>query len=181
MLDFKNRKYIKEKKIYIKNQIILIVLLFKTTLLFSNGLWWLKKKGKSQLIPGWLQRAGQSRARREERDVSRRTASRLSPAPAQSELDQPGLRSCDVHLGNLGLVSCPLTRRQTSTPQHLNSQTETETNTGTGIVLRRIQDCGCKAVTVTSSNICSQLFLYSFLNGRLLSSGSSTSTIILTT
>ena len=38
MLDFKNRKYIKEKKIYIKNQIILIVLLFKTTLLFSNGL-----------------------------------------------------------------------------------------------------------------------------------------------
>ena len=77
---------------------------------------------------------------------------RLSPAPAQSELDQPGLRSCDVHLGNLGLVSCPLTRRQTSTPQHLNSQTETETNTGTGIVLRRIQDCGCQAVTVTVSH-----------------------------
>ena len=72
---------------------------------------------------------------------------RLSPAPAQSELDQPGLRSCDVHLGNFGLVSCPLTRRQISHPSHLPPPIlHIKVATGSerpGIALKRIPDCGC--------------------------------------
>ena len=65
----------------------------------------------------------------------------------QSERDQPGLRSCDVYLGNLALVRCPLTRRQISHPSHLPPPIlHIKVTTGSerpGIALKRIPDCGC--------------------------------------
>ena len=79
----------------------------------------------------------------------------------QSERDQPGLRSCDVYLGNFATVRCPHTRRQIS--PHT-------TNPTWGLLSKEF-----KIVAVTSSDICSQLFLYSFLNGPQLLS---TSTIL---